>query len=67
MSNAPVRSLVAVTTPTRSPRAISGMHSIDEIGVWLPGSGRKRESFATSSISAGSPVSTTHPATPSPT
>ena len=28
---------VAVTTPTRSPRASSGTHSIDAIGVWFAG------------------------------
>ena len=33
VSNAAGFALVAVTTPTRSPRAISGTQSIDAIGV----------------------------------
>ena len=66
-SNASTRSLVAVTTPTRSPRASSGTHRSEAIGVWFAGSVTKRASCVTSEISAGSPRSTTWPATPSPT
>ena len=35
--NADSSSEVAVTTPTRSPRASSGTHSIEAIGVWFAG------------------------------
>ena len=65
-SNAPIRSLVAVTTPTRSPRASSGTHSIEAIGVRFSGSTTNRGSCLTSGISAGSRCSMTQPATPSP-